>query len=111
MVILVSIDRVLNNEYLQLSDKLYLKYAPTSCSPQRKTKDFKAVKTCRYFGKLNRNELNCRRLHEIGKRRKDKFVNVYWKTEPLNFVNFPGKSRNPFVSLMFNGESVSLFSL
>lgn len=27
---LVSIDRVLNKQYMQLSDKLYLKHAPTS---------------------------------------------------------------------------------
>lgn len=52
---LVSTDRVLNNEYMQLSDKLYLKHAPPSYSPQRKTKDFKGIETCSYFGKFNRN--------------------------------------------------------
>lgn len=67
---LVSIDRVLNNEYMQLSDKLYLKHAPTSYSLHRRTKDFKCVETCSYFGKFNRNELNCKRFHESRKRKK-----------------------------------------
>lgn len=68
---LVSIYRALNNEYMQLPDKLYFKRASTSYSQQRKPKDFKGVETCSYFGKSNRNELNCKRLHELGKRRKE----------------------------------------
>lgn len=69
---------------MQLFDKLYLNYAPSSYSLKIKTKDFKNVETCSYFGRFNRDALKYKRLHESRKRRKEikRFASVRKKLSP-----------------------------
>lgn len=47
-------------------------------SPHKGKLKILKMKKSRYFGKLNRNELNCTRFYEIlyGKRGKDRSVNI-----------------------------------